>query len=202
MKKARVFVAVLMLALVMSGCSMRISSSIDDLISPISPMGDNADIKEAMDAFAVKGYSLKTPNKGNYITAYNFAVNNELNEDATRLSTKYNASDGVEQKDLIEDVIEMFSDTTKFEFRGSPAGDFLECILNDVALNSSNAQVFTKTCTKMQKPIDNQRQSVMGVDTDEESVSLVKFQNAYNLASKMIQTFSEVYDRLINQTGV
>ncbi len=137
-----------------------------------------------------------------YITAYNFAVNNELNEDATRLSTKYNASDGVEQKDLIEDVIEMFSDTTKFEFRGSPAGDFLECILNDVALNSSNAQVFTKTYTTMQKTIDNQRQSVMGVDTDEESVSLVKFQNAYNLASKMIQTFSEVYDRLINQTGV
>ena len=86
--------------------------------------------------------------------------------------------------------------------RGSTAGEFLECILNDVALNSNNAQVFTKTYTNLENTIDNQRQSVMGVDTDEETVSLVKYQNAYNLASKMIQTFSEIYDKLINQTGV
>ena len=137
-----------------------------------------------------------------YLTAYNFAVNDVLNEDATRLSTKYTASDGVEQKDLVEDVIDMFSDKTKFRFRGSSAGEFLECILNDIALNSSNAQVFTKTYQGLEKTIENQRQSIMGVDTDEESVNLVKFQNAYNLASKMIQTFSEIYDRLITQTGV
>ena len=72
MKKARVIIAVFMLALVMSGCSMRISSSIEDLISPVSPIGDNADIKKAMDEYAAAGYSLKTPSKGNYITAYNF----------------------------------------------------------------------------------------------------------------------------------
>ena len=65
-----------------------------------------------------------------YLTAYNFAVNDVLNVDATRLSTKYTASDGVEQKDLTEDVIDMFSDKTKFKFRGASAGEFLECILN------------------------------------------------------------------------
>ena len=32
--------------------------------------------------------------------------------------------------------------------------------------------------------------------------NLVKYQNAYTLASKMIQTLTEVYDRLILQTGV
>ncbi len=137
-----------------------------------------------------------------YLTAYNFSVNAELVEDATRLSTKYTASDGVEQKDLLEDLLGVFSDKTKFEFRGAEASNFLECILNDVALNSSNARVFTDTYNTMEKVIENQRQGVMGVDTDEESVALVKYQNAYNLASKMIQTFSEVYDRLINQTGV
>lgn len=44
----------------------------DDLISPVSPFGDNADIKEALDEFAGNGYSLKTPRQGKYITAYNF----------------------------------------------------------------------------------------------------------------------------------
>ena len=50
--------------------------------------------------------------------------------------------------------------------------------------------------------IDNQRISISGVDEDEEAVSLVKFQNAYTLASKMIQTLTEVYDQLILRTGV
>ena len=38
--------------------------------------------------------------------------------------------------------------------------------------------------------------------SDEEAVNLVKYQNGYNLASKMIQTLTEIYDRLILQTGV
>ena len=32
--------------------------------------------------------------------------------------------------------------------------------------------------------------------------NLVKYQNGYNLASKMIQTLTEIYDRLILETGV
>ena len=54
----------------------------------------------------------------------------------------------------------------------------------------------------MEKTINNQRLSISGVDSDEEAVDLVKYQNAYNLASRMIQTFTEIYDRLILQTGV
>ncbi len=54
----------------------------------------------------------------------------------------------------------------------------------------------------MQKNIQNQRYSVSGVDNDEEAVNLSKFQQQYNIASKMIQVLKEVYDRLILQTGV
>ena len=39
-----------------------------------------------------------------------------------------------------------------------------------------------------------QRQSVSGVDEDEEALDLVKFQNAYNLASKMVSVMAEMYD--------
>ena len=42
----------------------------------------------------------------------------------------------------------------------------------------------------------------MGVDADEESMNLVKYQEAYDLSSKVIQIMSEVYDKLINETGV
>ena len=39
-------------------------------------------------------------------------------------------------------------------------------------------------------------------DNDEEAMNLSKFNRAYVLSSKMLQTFTEIYDRLILQTGV
>ena len=39
-------------------------------------------------------------------------------------------------------------------------------------------------------------------DKDEEAIDLVKFQNAYNLSSKMVSVLAEIYDKLINETGV
>ena len=39
-------------------------------------------------------------------------------------------------------------------------------------------------------------------DNSVEAVNLVKFQNAYNLASKVISVMSEIYNKLINETGV
>ena len=75
-------------------------------------------------------------------------------------------------------------------------------ILSDITLNASDADMFYETYSGLQVSIDNQRSSISGVDEDEEAVSLVKFQSNYTLASKMIQTLTEVYDQLILRTGV
>ena len=50
--------------------------------------------------------------------------------------------------------------------------------------------------------IQNQRLSIMGVDTDEEAMDMMKFQQAYNLNSKMMSVMNEIYDKLINGTGL
>ena len=50
--------------------------------------------------------------------------------------------------------------------------------------------------------IKTQRMSVSGVDEDEEAMNLIKFQNAYNMSSRMVQCMSEIYNRLILETGV
>ena len=54
----------------------------------------------------------------------------------------------------------------------------------------------------IQAALETQRMSVSGVDEDEEALDLIKFQNAYNLSSKMISVMAEVYDKLIEETGV
>ena len=87
-------------------------------------------------------------------------------------------------------------------FRGCTSAEFLNCVLGDVALNANSANVFQANFGNIQSTIENQRLSVSGVDNDEEALNLVKFRNAYNLSAKMIQIMTEIYDRLILETGV
>lgn len=50
--------------------------------------------------------------------------------------------------------------------------------------------------------IENSRQSVMGVSSEEELTNLIKFQNAYNANSRYINVVAEMIDTLINRVGV
>ena len=136
------------------------------------------------------------------ITAFNFQINQDLIDDPSLLATKSDASLGVDAYDIITDLIKLMTDKSGMSFRGGSAGEFLDSLLSDVALNASSAETFTNTYEGIKKSVDNQRLSVMGVDEEEEGVQLVRFQYNYNLASKMIQVLSEVYDRLILETGV
>lgn len=145
-----------------------------------------------------------------YMTAGNLEILSELMKDSSLLGTRGKTIndkgeeqiDGVEQCEQVKKVISMLSDKNQFSFRGRDAGGFLECVLSDAALNASNSNIFYATYLSLETNIDNQRISISGVDEDEEAVSLVKYQNSYTLASKMISVLTEIYDRLILQTGV
>ena len=136
------------------------------------------------------------------LTAKNFDILDAMEQDPSLMANRKNASDGVEQNDLLNDLKNLATDKSKMSFRGCNASEFLQCILSDVALNASRANTFYASFKDISNTIDNQRISIYGVDEDEEAVNLVKYQNGYNLASKMIQTLTEIYDRLILETGV
>lgn len=135
-----------------------------------------------------------------YLTAGNFAVNNVIVDDPTRLATKSDATEGNEQMGTAQALYDMANSATIF--RGAKAGEFLSKLQADIALNKNNSKTMLATCKSLNLTIDNQRLSVSGVDKDEEALSLVQYQNAYTLSSKMVQTLTEIYDRLILQTGV
>lgn len=145
------------------------------------------------------------------MTAKNFNILQALINDSDLLATKYTdqaagadqkTSIGTDQYANIDRLTNMINDKKVASFRGASTGEFLTNILSDIALNASKANSFYNNYSNVGKAIDNQRASISSVDTDEEAVSLVKYQNAYTLASKMIQTLTEVYDRLILETGV
>ena len=78
----------------------------------------------------------------------------------------------------------------------------MQAITTTMAVDISKTDTFTSNQDDIRYTIDSQRSSVSGVDENEEAADLTKFQNLYNLASKVISVLNEVYDKLINQTGV
>ena len=136
------------------------------------------------------------------LTAENFNILTAMVNDPTLMTNKFKEGDGVEQNDLLEALQDMTNEKDVLSFRGGTASGYLEGVLSDVALNASAANTGVDSYEAVQKAIGNTRLTVSGVDEDEEAVNLVKFQNAYNLSSKMISVFQEIYRRLILETGV
>lgn len=136
------------------------------------------------------------------MTAKNVAILAAMELNPDTLANKFSQGDGVEQNDLLVALKDMANDKNKMSFRGCSSSEFLQCVLSDIALNAQRANTFHKSFSDVAGTIDMQRISISGVDEDEEAVNLVKYQNGYNLASKMIQTLTEIYDRLILETGV
>ncbi len=66
------------LALILSGCSFDLAASVDNLISPISPGGENSEVQNALSVFCNDSYTLKSPASGEYTTPYIFY---DLNSD-------------------------------------------------------------------------------------------------------------------------
>ncbi|MBQ7558607.1 MAG: flagellar hook-associated protein FlgK [Lachnospiraceae bacterium] len=148
----------------------------------------------------------KGTNKGYYsLNAGNFRVADALLKDATLLGTRADADEGVSECTNVKKLIERITTTDmegSMKYRGGTAGTFLATILGDSALNMSNASTFQSNYESIQNTIENQRTSISGVDEDEEALRMVQFQRSYTLSSKMLSTFTEIYDRLILETGV
>lgn len=136
------------------------------------------------------------------LTAGNFNINSDMLKDVNLFGTTVDITQGQDAQDITLELIKVRTDKSKMTYRGCSSEEFLQCLTSDVALGASSANNFYSNFDKISKSIVAQRTSVSGVDNDEEALNLVKFQEAYNLSSKMIQIMTEIYDRLILQTGV
>lgn len=141
------------------------------------------------------------------LTAENLSVAYALTKDPSLMATVKKGTnpedvdkyDLVEQRSLLDSMVKLKTETI---YRGGGADSFLKCLITDNSVDTQKAKTLYDSSNNITNAIDQRRMSVSGVDEDEEALSMLKYQNAYNLAAKMIQTMTEMYDRLILETGV
>ncbi len=92
--------------------------------------------------------------------------------------------------------------TTMTKFGSTTQTTSINAFYNDlvtrVGVSTSNATASATVYTTLAQQADTQRQSVSGVSTDEELVSLTKTQQAYAAAAKIITTASEMSQTLLD----
>lgn len=111
-----------------------------------------------------------------------------------------NFENGQDYQEMIEEMMKLQKDVVMY--RGSGGDQFLATMISDVTVDTDESILLSDNYTTIVNIVEKQRTSISGVDEDEEALDLVKFQNAYNLCSKVVQIMSEMYDRLITSTGV
>lgn len=133
------------------------------------------------------------------ITAKNFCVRKELTKDPSLMATASEIVNGEARTDILEELRQMQEKAVISQYTPT---EFFEMMLADIAISTKDSKDMKENYTSLGEMITNQRLSISGVDEDEEGIDMIKFQNAYNLNSKMISILNECYNKLINETGV
>jgi flagellar hook-associated protein 1 FlgK len=172
----------------------------------IHTTGKDLNDEEGLDFFngknSVDGSNFSFKNGDPYynLTAGNFTITDEISKNPSKLAIAKSIVNGVEDKTILNKLIALKSDGSMFK-QGAPAS-FLQTLVAEIGIDADKAATFSESQKNILYMIHNQRLSESGVDVDEEAMSLVKFQNAYNLSAKVIQIMNEIYNKLINDTGV
>ncbi len=128
-----------------------------------------------------------------------YIVNPDILNDPAKMATSTVGTNSISATDIIDKLVES---KEYRNFDGGTSKEALNTIITELSIDSKKAQDNERNYTNFRNLIQNQRLSIMGVDKDEEAMNLVKYQEAYDLSAKVIQIMSEVYDKLINETGI
>lgn len=80
--------------------------------------------------------------------------------------------------------------------------DFYNSLISRLGTEAREAKQEYTTQNELMVELENMRQSVMGVNLDEEMANMVQFQQSYNASARMISTLNEMLDTIINRLGV
>ncbi|SNS49238.1 flagellar hook-associated protein 1 FlgK [Anaerovirgula multivorans] len=87
-------------------------------------------------------------------------------------------------------------------FKEGKAEDFMTALIANLGVDSLEAQRNAVNQFLLTEMVDTERQRISGVSTEEELTNMIRFQHAYNASARMVTTFDEMLDVIINKLGI
>ena len=137
-------------------------------------------------------------------TLKNLQVNPELMQKPSMLG--FRLKDGSEDKATADALKDAFTEEAyTLNPNVKKKTTFIDYYTDLVSQIANSAYAFRDIYVNQQdtvEPVDNARQQVVGVSSDEELSNMIRFQNAYNASSRYINVISEMLEHIISTLGV
>lgn len=79
--------------------------------------------------------------------------------------------------------------------------DFYRNMIGQIGIDSQEAQRMQGNSEVIIQQVESRRQSISGVSLDEEMANMIKYQQAYNAAARMVTAMDQCLDKVINGMG-
>ena len=80
--------------------------------------------------------------------------------------------------------------------------DFFGTFVSEMGIEAQTAMRMTSNNQMMMTQIDNERERVKGVSLDEEMSNMIKYQQAFNAAARVVTAVDEMIQRIIDGLGI
>ncbi len=134
------------------------------------------------------------------INARNFSIGFDIEDDPTNNIAASDTAGQVGNSKNLADLMKMRHNAYMFK-EGTPE-DFIKTVISSLGVDGQQYEQYMEVQEGIVNQIENRRQSVSGVSLNEEMTNLVKYQQIYGASAKMVQTFGEVLDILVNRLGI
>ena len=139
------------------------------------------------------------------MTAKQFSVSDTVYDGASNIRTNFEHDpvDGSNPNPSSNDLLLALGaqkNNNKMFKDGDPK-DFMISMFSELGINAKEAAMYQKTQTNVTTTIENQRLSVSQVDPNEEFINLVKYNQAYQAAAKVLTTMDGIYETTIFKLG-
>jgi len=131
-----------------------------------------------------------------HITAKNIGLSTDVLDDIGNMFRSFTDPTNNNDTDAIDSLLDFTDDKTMF---GSyNLEDCVSGLITTLGVDAEIAKNLNKSHDAVITQYENQRDAYSAVSLDEEGTNLIRFQEMYNAAAKIMSVFSEMYDTLVN----
>jgi len=136
---------------------------------------------------------------GAFASAATMRIQQNIVDDATLVAASLSGQPGDNANAL---AIADLRDKTTMSFGTTSISDYYTSMISGVGVASHEAKTYKGNFEVLIQQIENSRQSVQGVSLDEEMANMVRAQQSYNAAARVITFIDEALGTLIQGMGV
>jgi flagellar hook-associated protein 1 FlgK len=170
---------------------------IDNSLNKLDTLAQN--LMTEVNSLHATGYGLDGSTGNDFFTGTALATGIQVNPLIANDTNLIAAAEGIDKPGDNGNAIAIANLQEELTMNGTTAtfGAYYDSMVSDAGLAVQQATSYYDHQSQMVLQVENYRESISGVSIDEEAVNLIKYQNAYQAAAKLITTADEMMETVL-----